>query len=612
MTRKKRMLILSIAVISLILITVGGLLWVLSTSSKLRYIEESQVTKVIKEHELSAEEKIDIFRCLEIFPTDFLVKLEELEATLSQEELASYQEAYRVRLTNQGVEAALIDEDLVEFMAHKDLTDPEEDTVLDFVTAFYEMVKNSQNYELLYESSHSEEVLRYEVKEEKKVYFLQDFCDPKEKDYTEAILDAHTYLSSIGGGELIFTEGDYLIRAGEIHIPSNIKWLGQGKVRLYSQEKDPYNILISTERGAKNIHIKNITFDQLGDEPFLPDINQYEGAFLFHVNDTDEVTIEQCTFYSYGVCALLVQSSYDQPSERIRVINNQAYFERKYDEFYDVSVFNVDARYVTFENNQVEGINSIGGKYWKPRCAFEVHMPVGTVLNNTSINTEVGIIHVNWPMLWDTYDEKSEGELVISGNTIQGAIVGISLWGATTLGETPTKNMQILNNLIELKLEKNYIPAQGIAVYNGGLGFSTMSNLTIAENQITMVVGSEIGNVNREMDGYIPGADVGAISLNSTNRLDTVVIRDNVVKNFPFNFLNLGLRKDNGAVHENITVTGNLIEEVAYVRTNDKEQEAVFNVDQVKNILFEANEVKVSDPKIEIYDIGSEVSELIK
>jgi hypothetical protein len=423
---------------------------------------------------------------------------------------------------------------------------------------------------------------------------VQEFADENTDDYTTAIVEAQEYLSSVGGGTLVFEEGDYLIRPNDIFIPSNIKWLGEDAARLYTEESHLYNVLVSTEPAAENIYIKNIIFDQMGDDKLVPDVSSNKGCFIIHVNNTDNVTIENCTFYTYGVCAILSQSSYNYQTNNIAIRNNKAYFQRKTNEFYDVSVFNIDGRNVVVENNYIVSLNAENMEYWKARTAYEVHMPDGSVVNNISVNTEVGILHVAWPSLWDTYEPDFEGAVNIEGNSIKGSIAGISLWGASTLPGIATRNMSITDNFIGLYISDEYMPSQGIAITDGSIGNSEFENILISGNKIVVTASDKINDINKVMDMLVPGKDVGAICFNTDNHIKGLVISDNIVYGFPFAFLNLYKRNDDGMTqfHEDILVTDNTIIDSGFVLTSDRTFEGLFNLGNCYNIEISKNTIK--------------------
>lgn len=438
------------------------------------------------------------------------------------------------------------------------------------------------------------------------------------KDSTQGIIEANTFLKNQGGGTLIFPEGDYLIKPDQIYIPSNVNWIGEGKVRIYSQEKLPYNILISTERMSKNISIRNIIFDQLEDQPYKPNVNEFKGGFILHINDADEVTIDQCTFFTYGVCAVLAQSSYESKTETITVTNNQAYFERKVNSFYDVSVFNIDGRHVFVKNNSVESLNGVGGSYWKARCGYEVHMPDGDVSNNSSLNTEVGIIHVAWPMLWNQYEVDFVGNVTIENNNISKAIIGISCWGANTLENIDSKNITIKANTINLNLEDKYIPANGIAIVNGSVGNCLFENIRIIDNIINMTVEADVQDVDKKIGLLIPGQDVGAVLCNSTNQIKGMEISGNRVTNFPFSFLNINNRSivesgnEQDKMNSNFIVKNNKIVNCAYIKTNDRQFEGLINLTNVSEIEISNNQwISKEMEAIYFAEIGINVNGLV-
>jgi hypothetical protein len=412
------------------------------------------------------------------------------------------------------------------------------------------------------------------------VVTVTDYYVKGDNDFTDAIIRADYRLKSAGGGILLFPSGNYRIRPGRIHIPSGVKWLGQGSARIYTKETSLYNIAIATESGAKNIIIENLIFDQRDDDAAVPRSASHLGAFILHIYGTDNVEVSGCTFYTYGTCAVLSQSSYDQPVNIIKIHNNKAYFQRKVDTFYDVSVFNIDGRKVYVEDNHIEGIEVSSYRYSRPRTAIEVHMPSGIVSGNTTKNTEIGVLQLNWPSLWNTYEASYVGNIQISDNEISNAIIGIDVWSASTLASAVTRNLSILRNNIELLLSSNSFPAKGISLSDGDKSDSRFVNVLIEGNNILMTVEPGIQSARDRLYYLIPGDNTGAMFMNVRSTIDTLVIRDNNVYNFPYSFLNLYRKNNTGEsfMHNNIKVYDNTITECSYATPYPGMFKAVFNI----------------------------------
>ena len=436
-----------------------------------------------------------------------------------------------------------------------------------------------------------------------------DYYQNGDVDFTNAILRANDVLRSTGGGTLIFPAGDYRIRPGKIFIPSGTKWKGQGSARIYTQENSLYNVALSTEPGARDIIIEDLIFDQRDDASMVPNSSALLGAFFIHITNADNVDINGCTFYVYGVCALLSQSSYSLPTNTIKVYKYKAYFQRKKDTFYDVSVFNIDGRSVYVEDNYIEGIEVSGFKYSKPRTAIEVHMPNGYIMRNVTKNTEIGILHVNWPMLWNTYEPSYRGNLQISDNTIIKAIIGIDVWSSNTLASTVTRNLSIIRNSINLHLDPKSFPAKGISLSDGDKSNSRFENIIIEGNTIQMTVGPNILDPAARMYLLIPGNNTGAMFMNVKSTIDNMEIYNNTVTNFPYSFLNL-YRKNNAGennVHSNIKVYDNNIIECSYSKPYGGIYEDVFNVGKVSNLSIYRNIIMNFSTKIvgELNNLGN-------
>lgn len=419
--------------------------------------------------------------------------------------------------------------------------------------------------------------------------YIKDYYN-NEATYTDAIVRANAYLKSIGGGTLVFSAGDYLVKPSKIVIPSNVTWQGQGTARIYTQETSLYHVLIATEYGAKNIQIRDLVFDQSKDAALLPNISIWRGAFMFHVNGADQVVFSGNTFYTYGVCAILTQSDDTYPSQYIEVVNNKAYFERKVDQFYDVSVFNIDAKTVKIEDNYIEAKQVPNFTYSKPRTAIEVHTPNGTMDRNTTSNTEVGILHTNWPSLWKTYDASFNGTISISDNNIQKAIIGIDVFSADTIANTVTRNLTVNNNTVNLHHDANSYPARGIALSDGSTYSGSFENIQITNNKVSMTSDFDQNYVASRFYLLIPGKDVGALYMNVQANISNMNVENNYVENFPYTFLSLNRKAgDASNLHQDITVKGNTAVETSFVSSYGQTYDAAINLGNVKNVALSNN-----------------------
>jgi hypothetical protein len=417
------------------------------------------------------------------------------------------------------------------------------------------------------------------------IVYVTNYIQSGDTDYTNAIIRADESLKSKGGGTLIFPEGNYKIKPDKILISSNIMWKGVGSARIYAEETSLYNRFIGTESGAYNIKIANIIFDQRGDIAQKPDISLLKGCIILHIADADQVFIDSCTFYTYGVCAILVQSHYYLQTNYIEITNNKAYFKKTTNTFYDVSVFNIDGRTVKVENNYVEGIYIAGYSTWKPRSAFEIHSPNGSIQSNTTLNVELGILSVNWPTLWNTFETEYTGAMIIKNNKINKAIVGIDLWSTGTIKGTTTQNVTISDNYIDLYLDGQYFPGRGISISNGAVA-DKFRNIVIDNNDIVMTVAPTITDAKARMNLLVTGSITGAISLIVASQISDVIISNNNITNFVYAFLNFYRQNEAGQSlqHNNVKVFSNTIKDTAYTLTYGGIFDAVYNIGYTNNI----------------------------
>ena len=386
-----------------------------------------------------------------------------------------------------------------------------------------------------------------------------DYWQEGDSSWSAAIGRADGYLVEQGGGTILFPAGDYEV-VPTIDMSSDIKWSGADGARLYTQQSALYNMVVRTAIGGSHNCIENLVFDQWEDVAQVPQTQPNANLCLwFHVTG-DDVVFWNCTFYTYGVCAVLSQSSYQSPTNTIQVLDSTAHFRRAVDDFYDVSVFNIDGRTVRLVGNAVEATPVEGFAHWKPRTAYEVHMPNGEVRGNRSVDTEIGILHLGWPSLWDTYEPDYVGSIDVADNELAGTLIGIDVWGASTIGGTVTRNLTIRGNEINGHLDANYVPVKGITLTDGDDADGRFENILIEDNLIQLTWDETLyptwaSRVSRYY-WLVPGQDTGALFMNVQDTADGIVIRNNTVTDFPFSFLNIYRRGE--GIHQNIEATGNV------------------------------------------------------
>jgi len=98
-------------------------------------------------------------------------------------------------------------------------------------------------------------------------------------DCTAAIQDILTFLGSVGGGNLLFPPGTYLISA-TLNVPSNVTIDGSGATIICTNYASvgAGNPLVNVADGVENVEIKNLTIDGGGSWTATPFANPYGGG----------------------------------------------------------------------------------------------------------------------------------------------------------------------------------------------------------------------------------------------------------------------------------------------------------------------------------------------
>ena len=120
-----------------------------------------------------------------------------------------------------------------------------------------------------------------------KSVFVDDYWVGGDANWSAAIGRAHTALSALGGGTLVFSNYNYLVNTG-MGIISDVKWRGVTGAKLYTQKTSLYQYLVIGYYKS-NIVIENIIFDQWGDTPpTYPTSSAYTyciGLYFYHSNN---------------------------------------------------------------------------------------------------------------------------------------------------------------------------------------------------------------------------------------------------------------------------------------------------------------------------------------
>lgn len=427
------------------------------------------------------------------------------------------------------------------------------DTDLDVTNAYYYSVFTK------YLDSGSDSYSDGAVVTTEKTVFVTDYWVAGDANWNAAIGRAHTAITNLLGGTVVFDDGDYLI-TNTVSLISSLKWRGVGAARLYSQKTAVYNFLIAASYKT-DVIIENIIFDQRGDVDQAPTFSPYQACSAIWFSFCDNIDVHDCTFYSYGVVPFYVDCWEDtaETTKDVKFKRNYLYWEAKVDTWYDVSITHIQAKSIEYEDNYVESL--VNSKVFHlARTGFECHAQNGYIKNNTFKGTQVGFLYVPVPSHWAVYDTDYEGAFLASGNTmINIGAIGIELWLGFKSNGRDIKNLTIEDNIIGLYVKNNIYskPGAGITFYKGGPYDAEAYDVIIRRNTFSLTYDtSYYASLTAVRSQYYLqqyGENTGVFCLNVAHTLRRVSIYDNTVSQFPYSLLNLYRRNGSSTIgHDDI------------------------------------------------------------
>ena len=428
-------------------------------------------------------------------------------------------------------------------------------------------------------------------------------------DVTDKIIQTNNTAVTNKTYMVLFPTGDYLIKPDRIVIPEFVEWISFGNARFFTKETVVYNVFLTMKSGSRLTHLM---FDQRQDIAMLPSSQTGKGLHIIHISNVNDVTISDCTFYPSGVCSVISQHQSLSYGFNINIERNKAIWQRKIDNEFDATVFYVDAMSGRIKDNDISSIKTAFNS-WRFETGIEVHSPNMIVENNTVNGCINGIIPTAWGSLYPSFDDTFRGRLMIAKNNLINCVRGISYWGSPVNGPTTARNVFILDNYINLKLEKRpktsyYYPTEGIGL--GDHSTSTASfvfkNFQIRGNRIETTYESGL-NPKALMDyGPSPALQVGAFNLQTKYPCENIDISDNDV-DFPLPIFNL--KASGSAVHKNIRAYNNRLWNPAIYHTYQGNAvvrfDGVYNLENINGLI--ANHAIYGTP-IELVQNGVNVS----
>lgn len=408
-------------------------------------------------------------------------------------------------------------------------------------------------------------------------------------DDTNAIADAIDELTS--GDVLYFPKGTYLITPPIVIDVANVTILGEDTAKIKTAETGLYNIMIQCQ--ADNITFDNMTFDQMSDVAQLPTAGSDppKGCHILHFASFQNATVKNCKFYGYGVTFVLTQPTNAYGSGTVLTENNFMQWSNRANQFYDVSLFNLDAMTVICRNNDAKVVHLTATKRYA-ETAYEIHAPRIIATGNRASDCIKHTLPLGYPMLHDTYDADTLHSWVISNNIGYNLAVGIDIWGANSAANVVVKNFIISNNAFALHATTGQAVVGGIRVSNGSVDASYIKNGVISNNVIEMTWDDDV-NLDQTLGGNPTSSiygGVGAISFNTSNSCEDIEVFGNVIKNFAGTGVNLICRQDHGTnKHKRINIHHNRFVNCGYSTYYDLVTKGLFVLDYCEDIVIADN-----------------------
>jgi len=430
--------------------------------------------------------------------------------------------------------------------------------------------------------------------------------DPEPEPVNEVVLACVNDGTVIINDKLIAAMNEASAKGASVRIPAGTYWVKPGikvttsligeKAIFITKEMAPYNIMFQTVGSGKRI--TGLIFDQTGDAAMLPDSKNYKGSHIIHIPDGDDIMVDNCEFYGYGVTSIL-SNPFDGFGKNLIIDHNKFFWKRKVNSYYDVSVINADGINVLVSDNIINVSKDPAVADWRAETGIEFHCCSGVVKNNTIANCVNGILHVAWPTLYKNYNSGLRGKTEIYDNSILWVCRGIVSWGRMSQLPIENQDIDIYNNNINLHLEKRgssyYYPSIGVGLVDGGVDNSIFEFVSINRNIIKTTCAEGLNPKTILNYGPISNG-LGGIFLMTNNSCINVAITENNV-NFPFaatQIRALGTNK-----HQNILIKSNVFDNCSIYRGYlSGGFDGIYNFENVDGVEVQGNTILGTPIKI--------------
>jgi hypothetical protein len=442
-------------------------------------------------------------------------------------------------------------------------------------------------------------------------YVILDADKTGVTDVTDKIISASNQAVANKTYMVLFPTGNYLVKPDKLIVPEGVEWISFGKAVIFTKETVLYNIIVSMRTGSKITHL---TFDQRQDAAMLPQPGAAspKGLFVIHMPNLNDATVQDCSFFSCGVCTIIIQQQAAGLGYNIFVERNKIDWQRKVETEFDATMIFADIVTGRVSHNWIKAVKTTVTNGWKFETGIEAHSADLLVEDNHIDGCVNGILPTAWPGLYPAFDDQFRGSMRIVKNILTGCVRGISYWGAPINNtNTVARNALIQGNYINLKLEKRpktsyYYPAEGIGLedHSGSTATFAFKNIQIRSNRIETTYETGL-NARALMDyGPSPAPQVGAFNMQTKYPCENIDISDNDV-DFPLPIFNL--KATGTAVHKNIRAYNNRLWNPAiYHAYLSNGFDGVYNLENLNGLVASNN--TIYGTPIEVVQKGVNVS----
>lgn len=392
---------------------------------------------------------------------------------------------------------------------------------------------------------------------------------------TAAINSAINSANAAGGGTVLFTRGDYVIKpsAQAVSLKSNVDLVFlNGATLKVAGDTGTFNAAITTALGhtrVQNAKIRGMHFDWNRAGNTTVDVrttgaNSCSAVMLGHF---DDVTIEDCTFDYSGVWAISLYTSgaTQATSTNATIRNNKFNFTRQSNtQLKTQPDYDNTAVYLDCFGQKVTGNVGNSAIAEGARGFIETHNGCSVVSNNVcdGYKTVVSVVTAS-----QAGDVRTNSDITVTGNTATRSLYGIQWWSITGY---VLRNVTISGNTLGINnADWNAAACSGMraarADVGGGLE-GAYEGLTITNNTLTFQSeGAGRNTWSNPLDlsgGSVESANQVGIAVDPYGDVTGLKIEGNTIVRAPAIGITVGqdsYRLPNGNVTTGARVTNNVL-----------------------------------------------------